>query len=65
MKDFEQHELHDDVHDMEGIDSAGTTLGQGNRLLNSQLFKPVRDGSSTASTSGTAGACLPVQPPIR
>ncbi|KAI9087552.1 hypothetical protein K1719_030422 [Acacia pycnantha] len=70
MKDFEQHELNGDVHEMEeilldSIDSAGSRRGQGNRLLEPQLLKPLRDGGLTASTSATDGACLPVQPPMR
>ncbi|OVA20745.1 Phox homologous domain [Macleaya cordata] len=39
--------------------------GQGNRLSLSQLPQPFRDGSSTASTSGTDDVYPVIQPPLK
>ncbi|XP_004300905.1 PREDICTED: uncharacterized protein LOC101296672 [Fragaria vesca subsp. vesca] len=61
---LEVNELYDEfVNDMEEIlldsaESPGARFSQGNRNLQSQLSLPLRDGGSTASTSGTDDAYL-------
>lgn len=62
------NEFYDEVvHDMEEIllescETPGTRFSQDNRMFQSQLSLPVRDGGSTASTSGTDDAFPLIQP---
>ncbi|GMJ06695.1 SORTING NEXIN 5 [Hibiscus trionum] len=64
MKNLELNEFYDEVvHDMEeilldSIDSPGAMFSQGNRIYQSQLPLPQRDGGSNPSTSGADGAHL-------
>ncbi|KAM4107337.1 hypothetical protein ACJW30_04G135300 [Castanea mollissima] len=65
------NEFYDEVvHDMEEIllescETPGTRFSQDNRMFQSQLSLPVRDGGSTASTSGTDEAFPLIQHPLR
>ncbi|XP_022736439.1 uncharacterized protein LOC111289560 isoform X2 [Durio zibethinus] len=58
VENHELNEFYDEVvHDMEeilleSVDSPGLMFSQGNRMFQSQLSVPLRDGGSTASTSG-------------
>ncbi|OMO67614.1 Ribosomal protein S15 [Corchorus olitorius] len=62
MENFELNEFYDEVvHDMEeilleSVDSPGSMFSQGNRMFQPQSSLPLRDGGSTASTSGAADA---------
>lgn len=58
------------VHEMEEIlldsgESPGARFTQGNRTSKSHVSLPLRDGGSTASTSGTDDAHLVIQRPLR
>ncbi|KAK4568648.1 hypothetical protein RGQ29_004163 [Quercus rubra] len=65
------NEFYDEVvHDMEEIllescETPRTRFSQDNRMFQSQLSLPVRDGGSTASTSGTDDAFPLIQHPLR
>lgn len=58
MENLELNEFYDEVvHDMEeilleSVDSPGSMFSKGNRMFQPQLSLPVRDGGSTASSSG-------------
>ncbi|XWS60745.1 hypothetical protein CRYUN_Cryun07bG0062200 [Craigia yunnanensis] len=62
VENLELNEFYDEVvHDMEeilleSVDSPGAMFSQGNRMFQPQLSKPLRDGGSTASTSGADDA---------
>ncbi|KAK6249515.1 hypothetical protein SCA6_003520 [Theobroma cacao] len=62
MEKLELNEFYDEVvHDMEeilleSVDSPGAMFSQGNRMFQPQLSLPLRDGGSTASTSGVDDA---------
>ncbi|XVF54094.1 hypothetical protein PTKIN_Ptkin05aG0153300 [Pterospermum kingtungense] len=62
MENLELNEFYDEVvHDMEeilleSVDSLGAMFSQGNRMFQPQLSVPLRDGGSTASTSGADDA---------
>ncbi|XVF09324.1 hypothetical protein REPUB_Repub07fG0082700 [Reevesia pubescens] len=64
MENLELYEFYDEVvHDMEEIllesgDSPGAMFPQGNRMFQPQLSLHLRDGGSTASTSGADDAYL-------
>lgn len=58
------------VHEMEEIlldygDSPGARFSHGNQMSQSQISVPLRDGGSTASTSGTDDAYPPTPLPLR
>lgn len=68
-RNLELNELYDElVHDMEEILlESGESLGFsfGNKIYQSYIPLPSRDGGSTASTSGTDGAHAVIQHPLK
>ncbi|KAJ6411779.1 hypothetical protein OIU84_008373 [Salix udensis] len=70
-ENFELIEFYDEiVNEMEeilldSVESPGARFPQGNRMFHSQLLLPLRDGGSTASTSGTDEASLLITQPQR
>ncbi|KAG5230169.1 PX domain-containing protein/DUF4206 domain-containing protein [Salix suchowensis] len=70
-ENFELIEFYDEiVNEMEeilldSVESPGARFPQGNRMFHSQLLLPLRDGGSTASTSGTDEAYLLITQPQR
>ncbi|KAK9278923.1 hypothetical protein L1049_028504 [Liquidambar formosana] len=71
MENLDLNESYADVvHEMEEIlldsgESPGTSLTQGSRIFQSHISLPLRDGGSTASTSGSDDAHSVIQHPPR
>ncbi|XP_031277175.1 uncharacterized protein LOC116135597 [Pistacia vera] len=70
-ENLELHDFYDEVvHEMEEIlldynESPGARFSQGNQIFKSQVSLPLRDGSSTASPSGTDDAYPLTSLPLR